>query len=274
MSLRAALFAGLGTKLFRAELRADRPGRLCGLPEALAFLDGLGITVDFYLPEGSDVETNTLVLSVTGTAAGIAAVEEGLTGCLAKPSGIATAAAAASALAAPRSTIVCGSYKKVDARLKAVYRRAVELGGARSRMLEGRPFVYLDKTHIRLLGSVQAAAAAARAAAGPEPALVIQIHRVTGSLEAEVEAALAVGAHVLMVDTGCEADLIRCRGLLDADGRRSGDEPLVAFAGDIKMEAIPRCRDLGADIICLGKAIIDAPMLDFHLDVLDAGAGG
>lgn len=178
MSLRAALFAGLGSKPFRAELRADRSGRLCGLPEALPFLDGLDLRVDFHLPEDSDVETNTLVLSAVGTAA------------------------------------------------------------------------------------------------GPGPALVIQIHRVTGSLREEVEAALAVGAHVLMADTGREADLVRCRELLDAGCRRSGKEPLVAFAGDQQMEDIPHYSDLGADIICLGKAIIDAPMLDFHLDVLDARAGG
>ena len=41
----------------------------------------------------------------------------------------------------------------------------------------------------------------------------------------------------------------------------------VAFAGNVKLTDIPELSRR-ADILCIGKEIVDAPLLDWKLDVL------
>ena len=41
----------------------------------------------------------------------------------------------------------------------------------------------------------------------------------------------------------------------------------VAFAGNVKLTDIPELSER-ADILCIGKEIVDAPLLDWKLDVM------
>ena len=74
------------------------------------------------------------------------------------------------------------------------------------------------------------------------------------------------GAAILMVDTGELADLDRCLTTLDRLGRRKPAE--VAFAGTERLTDIPELAGRGIDILCIGKEIVDAKLLDMKLDVL------
>ena len=81
----------------------------------------------------------------------------------------------------------------------------------------------------------------------------------------ETQAAVRGGADILMVDTGAREDLECCLSELAAMGCR--EHIKVAFAGNVKLTDIPELSER-ADILCIGKEIVDAPLLDWKLDVM------
>ena len=50
------------------------------------------------------------------------------------------------------------------------------------------------------------------------------------------------------------------------DGFR--DRVRIAFAGGVSADGLEEVISAGADIVDVGRAIIDAPILDFRLDVI------
>ena len=72
-----------------------------------------------------------------------------------------------------------------------------------------------------------------------------------------------------MVDTGRLEDLRRCRAVLEASGRRG--EVQLAYAGEVKLTDIPQLVQERLDVLCIGKQIVDAQLLDMKLDVIQEG---
>jgi nicotinate-nucleotide pyrophosphorylase (carboxylating) len=68
-----------------------------------------------------------------------------------------------------------------------------------------------------------------------------------------------------MVDTGSVEDL---REVVE-EARRQGfrQRVKIAFGGSVTAQRLEEVVAAGADIIDIGRAIIDAPILDFRLDV-------
>ena len=85
-------------------------------------------------------------------------------------------------------------------------------------------------------------------------------------MEEETRQALNGGAGVFMVDTGRIEDLRRCRTVLETSGRRG--EVQLAYAGGVKLTDIPQLTEERLDILCIGKQIVDAQLLDMKLDVI------
>ena len=111
-----------------------------------------------------------------------------------------------------------------------------------------------------LLATVLTLSAAAVSSRGePRPA-------VPHSLEEETVQAVEGGAQILMVDTGSLRDLERCQKQLDRMQARSRVQ--LAFAGGVRISEIPRMACLGMDILCIGKEIVDARLLDMRQDVV------
>ncbi len=262
MDVRLYLFEPLNGQLFTANLTAVEPGILAGTAFALNRASELGLSVLANLAEGSDLEAGVCVLSLRGTAEQIARAEEELLGCIGKPSGVATAACRFSALAGGRARIVCGAWKKVATEIRRQLREAIAIGGAGMRLVD-EPFVYLDKNFVRMFAGISEVVGRARSMNGR--VVVVQIRGETGSIGEEAVLACNAGAGVLMVDTGSVKDL---REVVDA-ARRQGfrQRVKIAFGGGVTLERLEEVVAAGADIIDIGRAIIDAPILDFQLDV-------
>ena len=146
---------------------------------------------------------------------------------------------------------------------KQMVRGAIVAGGAAFRICES-PMMYLDKNFVRMLGGIPAALAACKDF--PDKVKVIQIKGITADVEEETWQALNGGAGVFMVDTGRIEDLRRCRTVLETSGRRG--EVQLAYAGGVKLTDIPQLTEERLDILCIGKQIVDAQLLDMKLDVI------
>ncbi len=262
MDVRLYLFEPLNGQFFAANLTVAESGILAGTTFALNRASELGLSVLTHLPDGSHLQPGVCVLSLRGTAEQIARAEEELLGCVGKPSGVATAACRLAGLAGGRAKIVCGAWKKVVPAIRKQLREAIEIGGARVRLVD-EPFVYLDKNFVRMFGGITEVVGRAYSMNGR--VVAVQIRGETGPIAQEAVRACRAGAGVLMVDTGSLEDLRKVVEAAHCQGFRQRVN--IAFGGGVTAEKLEEVIVAGADIIDIGRAIIDAPILDFRLDV-------
>lgn len=261
--IRDVLFQEIAEKRYQAVVKAERSGVLAGSSAARACAERIGIRLEFCRQEGEEISHGQCLCKFTGTPKQIALAEEQLIGTMAKASGIATAARDAVLLADRKVKIVAGAWKKMPPEIKQVVRSAIESGGAVFRICQP-PMIYLDKNFIRMFGSISNTLKACRNL--PESTIIVQIRGDGASVEEEVREAASGGCGIFMVDTGDTDDLRRCIEELEKIGLRKSVQ--VAFAGNVTKTRIPELVKLGADILCIGREIVDAPLLDMKLDVV------
>jgi len=85
------------------------------------------------------------------------------------------------------------------------------------------------------------------------------------TLASDACAAAAGGAQVVFVDTGQVGDLEQVAGVLRARGLR--DKVELAFGGGVELADLDTLRTLDVDTVDVGRAIVDAPLLDMSLRV-------
>jgi nicotinate-nucleotide pyrophosphorylase (carboxylating) len=263
VDLRDEIFRSVTGAHVTAVLTAEQGGLVTCVSSAAEAVRELGLLTNYFVADGSMVRPGQVVLEVEGTPKAVAKAEEVVIGIISKPSGICTAAHAALQAAAGNVRVVVGAWKKVPSKVRHEYRALLE-GLAIDTRISTKPFVYLDKNYVRIFGGVEKALAAVKRMTGY--CLVVQIRGEYQPVEQEAVAAVLSGASIIMVDTGEKADLHRVVDFLNEKGLRR--QVKVAFAGNIKIEDIPALSDAGADILDIGAAIIDAPMLKVRFDVV------
>ena len=71
--------------------------------------------------------------------------------------------------------------------------------------------------------------------------------------------------YILFIDTGNVGDIDNVASRIRGVGRR--DHVDIAFGGDIRIEDIEKLKSIDVDILDIGRAIIDAPLLDLKYEV-------
>lgn len=265
--LRDTIFGSLDHRPFTAEVRVTSEGLICGVELARRKAEALGCEVLHGVEDGVLTVPDDAILVFRGTAKAVAMAEDCVPGAIGKLSGIARAARQARDLAAGRLRVVSGAAKKMPAEIKEQVRRAVQCGGGHSRMVEG-PFLYLDKNYVRMFGGVRQTLAAVSGMQGYTR--IIQLRGLMEDIAGETRIALEMGADILMIDTGSLADLDQVASLVREADKRGAIR--IAFAGDIALDDIPLLATHDVDILDIGKAVIDAPMVDIKFDVVPNGA--
>lgn len=263
MDIRNFLFAPLASHSYAFEIIAKQKGVLAGINKLKETAQKLGIDIEFIGNEGMSLREGTCVFRGQGDAWQVAASEEQLLGCIGKSSGVATAAAEMVSYADKKLRIVCGAWKKVPAEIRQDLRRAISIGGADIR-ISNEPFVYIDKNYIRMFGSISSAVHRARLLG--ERVIVIQVRGETIPIVKEAEEAISEGIDILMIDTGRLEDLLIIKELMVK--KNILGKIKVAFSGGVTKKELDKIIKAGADIVDVGRALIDAPMLDFSLDVI------
>ena len=208
--------------------------------------------------EGARVEAGTALVEVVGEAHELGIAEDYVLGPIGFASGIATRAAQFRVAAPAGLSLACGGWKKLPAPLKPMLRAGLAAAGLLPRLVAG-DFVYMSKNAVTLLGGVEPAIAAGLAVGhGP---VAVQVKSVEEAL-----AAHGCGARIIMVDTGEVADLAQVHAALCRHGLREGVH--LAFGGGVRLEDLPAIAKAGANAADIGRAILDAPLLDLRLGIL------
>jgi len=260
--LRDMIFENVEHKEVTASIKVKEEGIVSGISEMVETAKKLGLDVIFYVPEGTKVASGDVVAIVRGTPKQVILAEDFLIGLIAKPSGIATAARKAVELSQGKIKVVSGAWKKMPFQIKDLIRKALMVGGVKIRISE-EPFIYLDKNYIRIFGSIEKTMESIKNI--KNRIKVVQLRGETDSIENEAIRAAECGADIIFIDTGDVTDLEKVAKILVDKGLRQRIK--LAFGGSIKMEDIPKLREKDVDILDIGRAILDAPMLDISFDV-------
>ncbi|MFO7963762.1 MAG: hypothetical protein R6U50_07570 [Desulfobacterales bacterium] len=247
-----------------AAIRADGTGLLAGTSTALKKASELGLRVARMAPEGEAVSAGDEIARFAGSPVQIAMAEDVLIGCIAKPSGIATLAHKCVKAAGDDIKIICGSWKKMPLEMKEMIRRALVVGGAHYR-ISSKPFVYLDKNYVKMLGGVQKSLAEVRRFFS-DHILAIQVKGMQHDIAAEAVAAARLYADIIYIDSGNPKDIMSVSAALKEKGVRGQVE--IAFGGNVRLSDIPFLKTLDVNILGIGREIIDAPLLDARMDVI------
>lgn len=262
--LRDAIFQSISAKVVTATLSADDDGLIVGIPDFETTADDLGLDVRFVIDDVTWVKAGDKIAEFRGAPKQIAKAEERLIGMLAKPSGIATHTRKFVEAAGDDLRIVSGAWKKMPMVLKHVIRHAIRSAGADFRISRVN-FVYLDKNFVRMLGGIRQTLVATSHIADHEK--VIQIKGHYDEIDAEAVEAAEAGAQIIFIDTGHMGDIERVSQALIKRGLRQ--QVVLAYSGNVRLTDIPALRETDVDRVDIGRAIVDAPLLDMKIDVID-----
>jgi nicotinate-nucleotide pyrophosphorylase (carboxylating) len=262
--LREEIFRNVEGKKVTGAILADDEGIVAETNVATNESKKMGLVLEKILDEGTEVQPGDEIARFSGNPIQLVTAEDVLIGLMAKPSGIATAARSFVARANGRPEIVCGAWKKMHASQREPIRRAVLVGGAFYR-ISRKPFVYLDKNYIEIFGGIGKGLQAVAHMIGRKK--VAQLKGRHGGVVAEACEAVEFGADILHIDTGDTADADRVVRELVSLGLRDGVR--IAFSGDIRLEDLDDLKEMDVDILDIGRQIVDAPLLDMRLEVID-----
>lgn len=252
----AELVAGL-TRRYSAVVSPTEPGLVAGTALVRPPSTDPAGKWDIVAVEGEHADAGQPLICLEGSAWEISVAEDHVLGVLGFAGGIARRGTEIKAAAPDGLRIVCGGWKKLPAPLKPVLRAGLDVAGLSHRLLD-EDFVYVGKNQVAMFGGVAGAVMAARKLRhGP---ISVQVADVAQALQA-----VDTGAAIVMVDTGRLADLAAVRTAL----YKRGDDVRVAYAGGVDATQLRRIADIGADIVDIGRAVLDAPLWDLHLEVVN-----
>ncbi|MFB3886548.1 MAG: hypothetical protein ACE144_15080 [Thermodesulfobacteriota bacterium] len=260
--IRDLIFQGVKRRRYTARLSSRGAGILSGMAGLKKACKSLGIRLKGCRKDGARIRRSEVIVVLEGDARQMASAEEEVIGWVSKASGIATAAWSARKAAGRRLKVVSGAWKKMPLPVKDLIRQAILDGGLQGRIAD-RPFIYLDKNYVRMLGGVSKALQSVRNLKGYTR--VIQLKGEELGIRREALLAAQGGADIIMIDTGRKGDIGRVNSVLKAKGLRRGVR--IAFGGNIRIDDLKRLRRMPVEIVDIGQAIVDAPLLDFRMDV-------
>jgi len=263
--IRDEIFKEMLLKRVTAKIIAVEAGIVTGTVDARLEAENLGLEILQWIEDTSLVKKGDTIATFSGNPKQIVVAEEVIMGHMAKPSGIATAAKRFVEKCGDRPKVVSGSWKKMPIELKDKIRSAVAAGGAAIR-ISNTPFIYLDKNYIKILGGIASSLQATLEI--KDRKRVIQIHGHFSDIASEAIEAVHNGADIVFVDTGQINDARKVLAALSEKEKNLRLKVEVVFAGGVCFGDLDELKQLDLDFLDVGRAIVDAPLLDMRMEVV------
>ncbi len=239
-----------------AEIRQKQEGVLCGLPVVERVFRAVDPAVQVLaLAEEGSWGDRRVVARIEGSARAMLIGERTALNFLGRLSGVATMSRRAAQRVAGTSTRVLDTRKTTPGH-RALEKYAVRVGGCYNHCGGLDDGILIKENHIRAAGGITAAVSAALRRTAPMQQVEVEVTTL-----AELDEAIAAGAHVVLVDNaGLE-------GLRAAVARAAGRVRLEA-SGGVTLDTLAEVARTGMDYVSLGALTHSAGSLDFSLIVL------
>jgi len=205
-----------------------------------------------HVADGSRCAPGTVAATVKGAAGAMLTAERTALNFLQRLSGIATLTRRFVDAAAGRITIL--DTRKTTPTLRALEKYAVKAGGGTNHRAGLDDGILIKDNHVRLAGGVAQALGRMKAARKEMP---IEIE--AQSL-AEVDAALAAGTDILLLDNLSVADVREAV-------RRTAGRAKIEISGGVTLDRIPELAATGADYVSIGALTHSAPAADLSFEL-------
>ena len=243
----------------KGQIIAKQSCVIAGLPIATAVFAEVdeAIHCEALVNDGQRVESDAVIAEIDGPAASILAAERVALNFLQHLSGIATLTRRFVNAAGGRIDVL--DTRKTIPTWRPLAKYAVRCGGGRNHRMGLYDAILIKDNHIRLAGGIGPAVALARAGAGSIP---VEVETET---LADVDAALAAGADIIMLDNFDDP------GVRGAVARIAG-RAQIEVSGGVTLDRMPGLAALGVNFVSVGALTHSAPAADLSLE-LDTGAG-
>ncbi len=195
-----------------------------------------------------------MIARIEGHARAILSAERVALNYLCRLSGIATATAKLVDAVAGTGARICDTRKTTPG-LRLFEKYAVRCGGGANHRLGLYDMILIKDNHVAIAGGVGAAIRAARASAGPEVKVEVEIDDL-----AQLDDALTAGPDIIMLDN---MEPARMRQAVAKIAGRA----IVEASGNVTLETVRAIAETGVDLISSGWITHSAPAIDIALDV-------
>jgi nicotinate-nucleotide pyrophosphorylase (carboxylating) len=195
------------------------------------------------------------VAVVSGPARAVLAGERTALNLLGHLSGVATTTARfVAAVDGSGATIL--DTRKTTPGLRNLEKAAVAAGGGANHRFGLYDAILVKENHIAMAGGVAEAVAACRETS---PGMPVEIEAET---LAQVEQAIAAGAHRILLDNMTTADLAAAVAIRDSAGDSA---PSLEASGGVDLDTVAAVARTGVDFVSVGSITHSAPNLDLSL---------
>lgn len=238
----------------RAVVRAKSPAVVCGSAVFAKVLHRVDPTLAVHalVADGTWVLAGSEVIEITGSLASILTAERTALNFLQHMSGVATLTRAFVQAVQPHATRIADT-RKTRPGFRALDKYAVRTGGGVNHRTALDAGILIKENHTLAAGGVAAAVQRARTVGSHLLKVEVEVETL-----ADLDAALAAGAEVVLLDNMDLADL-------RAAVARVAGRALVEASGNMTLDRVHEVAGTGVDLISVGALTHSAPAADFSL---------
>jgi nicotinate-nucleotide pyrophosphorylase (carboxylating) len=239
----------------RGELVTRRPGVIAGLDVAALVFEIVdpGIVFEAAFSDGDRVDAGATLATVKGRARSILTAERTALNLLARMSGVATETARLVEAVEGTGTSISDTRKTMPG-LRILDKYAVTMGGGVNHRMGLYDAVMIKDNHIDAAGDIAAAVAKARASAGPDVMIEVEVENLQQLAEV-----VGTDADRVLLDN---MDLVTLREAVTLAGKGIVTEA----SGSVTLETIRAIAQTGVDVVSVGWITHSPPQLDIGLD--------
>jgi nicotinate-nucleotide pyrophosphorylase (carboxylating) len=241
----------------KARFRARAAGVLAGLQPARLACEMVSPQIVFtpYAQDGAALAAGEAFAEIEGPARAVLTAERTALNFLTMLSGVATLTAAFARETVGTRAKIAATRKTLPG-LRALQKEAVRLGGGWPHRYGLDDAILIKDNHIAAAGSVAAALARAREAAGHMRVVEVEVDSL-----AQLSEALPFGPDVVLLDNFSVPDL-------RAAVERTAGACVLEASGGVRLDTARAIAETGVDVISVGALTHSAPALDIGLDAV------
>ena len=244
----------------KAEVVAKENGVTAGIEEALTLAQAVGLKAKAHVAEGEEIKNKKVLITISGDAQTILAIERTLLNLLSRMSGIATQTAALRTKLknAGMKTKIAATRKSAPG-LLYFDKKAVAIGGGDPHRLHLDDMILIKDNHLAILGGVETAVKKAKASASFTKKIEVEVTN-----DADALKAASAGADIIMLDnfspTQAKATVVKLR-------KAGFNNVLLEVSGGVISENLLEFAKAEVDIISVGALTHSVKALDISLEI-------
>ncbi|MDD1684686.1 MAG: carboxylating nicotinate-nucleotide diphosphorylase [Methanoregula sp.] len=244
----------------RAIIRAEQEGIIAGIEEASALFAHYGVVVEHGKRDGDAVVPRDIILSLSGSARTILAIERTALNLIGRMSGIATQTRKfADLVSAVNPHCRIAATRKTCPGLRALDKKAVQLGGGDPHRLSLSDGILIKDNHLMLVPLTDAV----------RTVKAVSVYR---KIEVEVETpqdaltAVKEGADIILLDNMSPRRVKETLACLKRAGLR--ERITIELSGGIDETTLPKYAALGVDVISMGALTHSVRNFSVNLEIV------